>query len=224
MKIPKTFMPEKDLEKRTEELTEGREIKPHLDPDISAVNEVLEEIRHNPKYYYDSQRFHQYLYAALIQSNYSLLRQHGMRNTYLYKKNSNNQLDLFIQVYKETRRHYYFAVAKPQHLGEFVTIFDEHHSKGILSQHGFRKALHAYLLGYGSGMGSYLTYQLITDITNTPRNVQHQICSMAAGACIGVITHWLLKRHKLKKNEEKLKLSCEELVTDEREAIKRALS
>ncbi len=225
MKLPKIFVPEKDLEERTEELLEEQELKPKLDPKITAVDEILGEIENNPKYY-SSNTFHSNLYAAINQG-YGVIggRYSTFSNTYFIKTKEFDDVDVFIRVFEKNNTHYYFATTKAQKLEEFLDKFGNYrpNKTPILSLSGFSEGVNTFYLAFLSGGGAVLAHRAIISLLKIPPNNSNPIYSLAAGAGIGLFTTWLLKKRKLKINEKKLNPFCNELILDEKEAVKRAL-
>jgi hypothetical protein len=225
MKLPKIFVPNKDLEERTEELLEEQELKPKLDPKITAVDEILRELENNPKYY-NSSTFNSNFYVAINQKGYGLIGgRYKVGNTYFIKTKEFDDVDVFIRVFEKNNMHYYFATTKTQKLEEFLDKFDDYKTNKIpiLSMSGFREVVDTFYLTYLSGIGALLTHQLITYLFNIPSTNYNVFYSLIAGMGVGGFASWMLKRRKFKKNEKQLKILCNELILDEKEAVKRAL-
>jgi len=226
MKLPKIFVPNKDLEERTEELLEEQELKPKLDPKITAVDEVLGELENNSKYY-SSSTFNSNIYVAINQKGYGLVGgRYKVSNTYFIKTKESDNVDVFIRVFEKNSMHYYFATTKTQKLEEFLDKFDNYrpNKTSILSKSGFTEGINTLYFTYISGLGALITHQLITSLFEIPSTNYNVFYSLIAGMGVGGFASWMLKRRKFKVNEKKLKLLCNELILDEKEAVKRALT
>jgi len=228
VKLPKTFMPEKDLEGLTEDLLEEKDMKPKLDNSITLIDEVLEELDNNPKYS-DSSRFHSSVYVAINQKGYALLggRTHINSNTYFVKpKKDSDSNNVFIKVLDNNRIRYYFAVTKHSYLSIFTGRFDEYMpKKKTLSLKGsLTQPMNAFFTVYISALGAYVAYDVIAKALNAQPNAYHTIGSMIAGLGMGCFASWFLRRRAFKENEKVVKSCCEEIIIDEKAAIRRALS
>jgi len=225
MKLPKIFVPNKDLEERTEELLEEQEVKPKLDPKITAVDEILGELENNPKYY-NSSTFNSNIYVAINQKGYGLVGgRYKVSNTYFIKTKEFDDVDVFIRVFEKNNMHYCFATTKTQKLEEFLDKFDNYrpNKTSILSRTGFSEGINTLYFTYISGLGALITHQLITSLFEIPSTNYNVFYSLIAGMGVGGFASWMLKRRKFKVNEKQLKLLCNELILDEKEAVKRAL-
>lgn len=221
MKLPKTFVPEKDLEERTEELLEEQELKPKLDPKITAVDEILGELENNPKYY-NSSTFNSNIYVAINQKGYGLVGgRYKVGNTYFIKIKESDNVDVFIRVFERNSRHYCFATTKTQKLEEFLDRFDRGKLKDneIVDNPTLRIMYNINVYG----LSWYTAFQFLSYLGVQQNSNEHIVGSVAAGILVAGLTTWLLKACLYRKNKKKMRECYKTLITDEKEAVKRAL-
>lgn len=229
MKFPKTFVPEKNLEVRTEELLEEKEIKPKIDPKITLIDQVLDEIENNPKYY-DSGTFHSNVYALLNQKGYDMVG--GAFSTYsfsipafFFKMDDTNHTSVLIRTFEKKNYHYCFARTDSKNLQDLIFKFDSYkkNKNSLIQNCNITEWINTFYPAYISGLGAFVGYELITKAFRIPQNTYYSFGLLIAGICSGLTITYLKRKKGFKKSEENLKLLCKELILDEREAIRRAL-
>jgi len=231
VKLPKTFMPEKSLETKTEELLEEKEIKPKIDPKIPVLDEIMNEIEYNPNYHH-SHKFHLNIFQEIVKKGYIIpggighvTNNYFIKNDYSANTKNSQRTSILVQTFHKNKTKYYFASISNNEFcffKEFVDLFEDYHPDSRVanfkaSNFLFNKSMLASIVL------TFTAYQITAALTSITQNFYGSVSSIALGGMLYGITGTILKKRKFKKNEENLRNLCEEFITDEKESIKKAL-
>lgn len=219
MDVPKGFKPEQNLDKDTDRL-----LKEEPKPKQKAE---LEDLLHDP-YYYKSEFLHMTVEALAIKKGYKLLRDQS-RIDWDYWTKPKNKEESYVLIRKNQRKikHYSFATVEDNNLEEFC--------KRFIESEVYKKSFNIFrclnYAGKRTDMG-FCASTLLTSffggfstayLTIRTLGITRNYCWIGAllGFYLGSSLYSLCSHLS---NKKKMKELCKELITDEKEAIKKALN
>lgn len=232
MKIPNTFIPEKNLEQKTEQLLE--EAKIVKEEDTSAKEKLIETL---VSYLHTSQAgprpitFYNMLAASLKNDEYldiSSVASANHVNLKLYywiKKTGNSEIKLLFKkrsnFFSHNKTELGFATMKEENLKEFYKRLERYEKETDKRPYTSYDFVNYYIKGGLTALGSYCLALLGTEL-NTGINIPTMVYSLG-GICAYHLGGRLYDFHCHKKNKKKMIGICNHFTENEKEAIRRAL-
>lgn len=225
MKLPKTFLPERNLEKKTETLLQENKKTPK--PVIIERKELEDLLYAFNEYYFDS-TLHEKIDVLTRKSGYQSLKVNDLKWEYWTKKTDYDENYVFTKWHDRKNTRYAFAIVNDGKLEEFCERFERDNRVKIF---GLGRDRLPYLMAsafIGSAVIGLATkyaassYMLrVFGMLNEATTVS---CMAALGAVLGFIegTFWLAYKNSV--NKEKLKTCYTQLIIDDKTALKMAFS
>ncbi len=225
MKIPNIFVPEKDLEKKTENLLQENKKTPKP---IIIEKKELEDLLYTFNEYYFDNALHEKIGVLIRKSDYQSLKVKDLKWEYWTKKTDYDENYVFTKWHDRKNTRYALAIVNDGKLEEFCERIERDTRVKLFGLGRDR----LYYLMASSFIGSafiglatkYAASSYMLRVFNNLNEATTVSCMAFLGAILGFIEGTLWLTYKNSVNKKKLKTCYTQLITDDKTAIKMAFS
>jgi len=213
MKIPKTFLPEKDLEEKLKQLSEEKPKTQEKNLSLKIEKEELDKALEKIRNVRDHEVFSE-IRPLLEKTGYTLM-ENKKRYEYWIKPAMSDEKYLFIRV-KDKTKHYTFSIVEENNLEKFCQKF-EYENKRI----PLNIFLTTVAIAVGATSSAYLPFYLKAETQILPIvGILGAIVIFFAGIC----SMEYMQKYTNEKNKKDTEKYCIRLIRNEGEALKWAFS